>query len=117
MPRLRKPPVHFATSIHPPGYPPVGNALRAVSPLAAECRGLFSERGIDLYSRFEGERPAMLRFRRLKTLQKLASAQANVHNHFNHAAWLHEPSDRTSWLGISRSKPRAPAIGEELRLD
>ena len=25
----------------------------------------------------------MLRFRRMKSLQKLASVQANVHNHFN----------------------------------
>jgi putative transposase len=30
----------------------------------------------------EGER-AMLRFRRMKTLQKFASVHANVHNHFN----------------------------------
>lgn len=30
----------------------------------------------------------MLRFRRLKTLQKFASVHANVHNHFNQARHL-----------------------------
>ena len=36
---------------------------------------------------------AMLRFRRMKTLQKFASVHANVHNHFNqerHSAALAE---------------------------
>ena len=31
---------------------------------------------------------AMLRFRRMKTLQKFASVHANVHNHFNHERHL-----------------------------
>ena len=31
---------------------------------------------------------AMLRFRRMKTLQKFASVRANVHNHFNHERHL-----------------------------
>jgi putative transposase len=32
---------------------------------------------------FRRREPAMLRFRRMKTLQKFASVHANVHNHFN----------------------------------
>ncbi|WP_373369282.1 hypothetical protein [Sphingomonas folli] len=36
-----------------------------------------------------GER-AMLRFRQMRTLQKFASAPANVHNHFNHEPHLVE---------------------------
>ena len=33
---------------------------------------------------FRRRERAMLRFRRMKTLQKYASVHANVHNHFNH---------------------------------
>ncbi len=32
---------------------------------------------------FRRREPAMLRFRQMKSLQKLASVHANVHNHFN----------------------------------
>jgi putative transposase len=32
---------------------------------------------------FRPRERAMLRFRRMKTLQKFASVHANVHNHFN----------------------------------
>jgi putative transposase len=32
---------------------------------------------------FRGRERAMLRFRRMKSLQKFASVHANVHNHFN----------------------------------
>ena len=32
---------------------------------------------------FRGRERAMLRFRRMKTLQKFASVHANIHNHFN----------------------------------
>jgi putative transposase len=37
---------------------------------------------------FRRRERAMLRFRRMKTLQKFASVHANVHNHFNHERHL-----------------------------
>ena len=37
---------------------------------------------------FRRRERAMLRFRGMKTLQKFASVQANVHNHFNHERHL-----------------------------
>ena len=37
---------------------------------------------------FRRREPAMLRFRRMKTLQKFASVHAQVHNHFNHERHL-----------------------------
>nr|WP_225883288.1 DDE-type integrase/transposase/recombinase [Sphingomonas aliaeris] len=37
---------------------------------------------------FRRRKRAMLRFRRMKTLQKFARVHANVHNHFNHERHL-----------------------------
>ena len=37
---------------------------------------------------FRRRERAMLRFRRMKTLQKFASVHANLHNHFNHERHL-----------------------------
>ena len=37
---------------------------------------------------FRRRERAMLRFRRLKSLQKFASVHANIHNHFNHERHL-----------------------------
>ncbi len=46
----------------------------------------------------------MLRFRRMKTLQKFASVRANVHNHFNHERHL---VDRQTY-----KKRRSAALAE-----
>ena len=43
---------------------------------------------------FRRRERAMLRFRRMKTLQKFASVQASVHNHFNFERHL---IDRTTY--------------------
>ncbi|MEG3170252.1 DDE-type integrase/transposase/recombinase [Sphingomonas sp. LB3N6] len=37
----------------------------------------------NIHLSFRGRERSMLRFRRMKTLQKFASVHANVHNHFN----------------------------------
>jgi len=35
----------------------------------------------------------MLRFRRMRSLQKFASVQASIHNHFNHERALYSPQN------------------------
>jgi putative transposase len=78
---------------------------------------------------FRRRERAMLRFRRMKTLQKFASVHANVHNHFNLDA-ISSPARPTRnaaqphWLSGVRSlarlvlfKERYPACGERFALD
>lgn len=72
---------------------------------------------------------AMLRFRRMKTFQKFASVQANVHDHFNQKRHLvdqqtykqRRSTAEAEWQSrMARgSAPKAigPPIGDELRLD
>ena len=77
---------------------------------------------------FRRRERAMLRFRRMKTLQKFASVHANVHNHFNlnatssidrptrNAARAALAEWRASRPEARRVKDRAPPIGDELRI-
>ena len=78
---------------------------------------------------FQRRERAMLRFRRMKTLQKSASVQANVHNHFNQERHRvdrqtykeRRPAALAGWQSLMAKAPalkaRAPPTGDELRLD
>lgn len=58
---------------------------------------------------FQRRGRAMLRFRRMKTLQKFVSVHANVHNHFNNERHL---IDRPTYKVL-----RSAALGEWRRLE
>jgi putative transposase len=51
---------------------------------------------------FRRRERAMLRFRRMKTLQKFASVHGTVHNHFNQERHL---TDRETYQGQPLSRP------------
>lgn len=78
---------------------------------------------------FRRRKRVMLRFRRMKTLQKFAPVHANIHNHFNRERHLVDRQTykerRSAALAEWQSlmpwalalKARAPPIADELRLD
>lgn len=49
-----------------------------------ECRRWRNNRAENSRQLFQRREGAMARFRDIKTLQKVASAHASIHNHFNH---------------------------------
>ncbi len=60
-------------------------AMRELGNLGRQETGRWANnRAENSHLPFRRRERAMLRFRRMKTLQKFASVHANVHNHFNH---------------------------------
>jgi len=78
---------------------------------------------------FRRRERAMLRFRRMKSLQKFTSVHANVHNHFaqerhliDRETYKNRRSAGTGRVAVPHGlkfgeEGRAPSIGDELRLD
>ena len=75
----------------PPG--PDQNLIRENERLRQETGRWAYNRAENPHQPFRRRERAMLRFRRVRTLQKFASVHASVHNHFNQSAVSHhEPS-------------------------
>lgn len=64
----------------------IGNAAKQ------ECGGRLNNRAENSHQPFRRREGAMARFRDIKTLQKLASAHASIHNHFSHQRHLNPRS-------------------------
>ena len=61
-----------------------GTALKAIGVADRQLTGRWlNNRAENSHLPFRGRERAMLRFRRMKTLQKFASVHAQVHNHFS----------------------------------
>ena len=65
--------------------PSYGAAMKVIgNRRRQECRRWLNNRAENSHQPFRRREGAMARFRDTKTLQKFASAQASIHNHFNH---------------------------------
>jgi len=55
------------------------------------CGHWLNNRAENSHQPFRRREGAMARFRDINTLQKFTSAQASIHNHFNHDRHLEQP--------------------------
>jgi len=68
-------------------------AMNMISNAAKQkCGGRLNNRAENSHQPFRRQEGAMARFRDIKTLQKLASVHASIHNHFNHRRHLNPRS-------------------------
>jgi putative transposase len=68
-------------------------AMNMISNAAKQkCGGRLNNRPENSHQPFRRQEGAMARFRDIKTLQKLASVHASIHNHFNHQRHLNPRS-------------------------
>ena len=71
-----------------------GAAMKELGNVARQATGRWlNNRGENSHQPFRRRERAMLRFRRMRSLQKFSSVHASVHNHFNQERHLHNRSD------------------------